>query len=66
MVYFMTSFCGQIKWKRLYKSSYPLGAGVPVNTTREVQFFANVTDEGDDDIKAIMNDYVKRTARKEI
>lgn len=31
-----------------------------------IPLFANVTDEGDDDIKAIMNDYVKRTARKEI
>lgn len=31
-----------------------------------IPLFANVTDEGDDDIKAIINDYVKRTARKEI
>ena len=31
-----------------------------------IPLFDNVTDEGDNDIKAIMNDYVKRTARKEI
>lgn len=31
-----------------------------------IPLFTNITDEGDEDIKAIITDYVKRAARKEI
>lgn len=31
-----------------------------------IPLFDNVTDEGNDDIKAILNDYIKRTTRKDI
>ena len=31
-----------------------------------IPLFDNATDEGNDDIKAILNDYIKRTTRKDI